>query len=70
MLPDCSLPIKASFEAAIGEIKYRVILGSGEWGWRSATESKRWKAVYQYATQGLDPKWDWGPPIEGRISCD
>lgn len=31
------------------------------------TESKRWKAVYLYATEGREPPWEWSGPMVGSV---
>lgn len=65
VLPSSELPIEASFRFASGVIEYQILVGSDDKVWSSRTESKRWNAVYQYATEGTEPEWNWGPPITG-----
>jgi len=67
VLPSSELPIDAKFRLAGGAIEYRILVGCDDKAWNALTESKRWKAVYLYATEGVEPEWNWDQPIEGTF---
>ena len=68
VLPNSVLPLEASFSIENGNIVYRVLLGSDDGKWGDLTDSKRWNAVYLYATEGDGPRWNWRSPIEGHYA--
>ncbi|MEN7342990.1 MAG: hypothetical protein AAAFM81_08595 [Pseudomonadota bacterium] len=49
-----------------GVVKYEIRVGIDDALWRSLSESKRWKVVYLYASEGAEPTWTWGATIEGH----
>lgn len=67
VLPPNELPIDAQFRQVDGSIEYRVLVGTDDDEWRRLSESKRWKAVYAYATAGTEPSWNWDSPVVGRL---
>lgn len=67
ILPSSELPLDVSFRSVSGEISYRALLGSDDELWKGLTRSKKWEAVYLYATEGYEPKWNWNQPIEGLL---
>lgn len=70
VLPLCiQLPIDAVFHVDGDAITYRILVGSDDETWRALTESKRWKAVYLYATEKSESVWNWNNPIEGLLDA-
>lgn len=67
ILPSGKLPIDAEFRLTSGAVEYRILVGSDDEAWGALTESKRWKAVYLYATEGAEPEWNWDLPVEGSL---
>jgi len=67
VLPSGELPIDAEFRLSDGSVDYRILVGIADDPWDSFSESKRWKAVYAYATDGAEPKWDWDRPVVGTL---
>ncbi len=67
VLPPNKLPIDAEFLYDNGVIGYRILVGSDDERWAALTESKRWKVVYLYATEGAEPQWNWDRPVEGSL---
>lgn len=67
VLPSSLLPLEVSFQVANDGISYLVLLGSDDRVWNGLTESKRWKAVYLYATEEHEPQWNWNQPLEGLL---
>ena len=68
VLPSSELPIDASFRRVGCAIEYRILVGLHDRVWADLTGSKRWKAVYLYATEALEPKWSWDQPVEGLLT--
>lgn len=67
VLPSSKVPIDAEFRLASGAIEYRILVGFDGETWDALTESKRWKAVYLFATEGAEPEWNWDQPVEGSL---
>lgn len=67
ILPSSYLPIEAVFKFEDGIVRYRILVGIDDELWRGFSDSRRWKAVYFYATEGTQPEWTWDQPVEGRI---
>lgn len=67
VLPSSILPIDAQFRFSDGSVEYRVLVGSDDEMWGALSESKRWKAVYLYATEGVEAEWNWEDPVEGLL---
>lgn len=68
VLPSSILPIDARFRFSNGSIEYALLVGSDDDTWRALSESKRWKAVYKYATEGVEADWNWDQPITGLLN--
>ena len=66
-MPSSQLPVDAKFRFADGTIEYRILVGSDDEIWDALTESKRWKAVYLFATEGAEPNWNWNQLVEGSL---
>ncbi len=67
VLPSSQLPIDARLKLFCGQVRYRVRVGSDCDRWQALTASKRWKAVYAYAENSVDPAWNWEVPVVGTI---
>lgn len=68
VLPTNELPLEVEFWTESNQMRYRLRVGLVDERWHSLSESKRWKSVYLYATQGLDMAWTWSDPILGPES--
>jgi hypothetical protein len=67
VLPSGELPMELEFSRESNATRYRLRMSLVDEGWYSLSESKRWKAVYLYATQGRDLDWPWAEPISGQL---
>jgi hypothetical protein len=68
VLPADDLPLEVEFSTESNETRYLVRVGLVDERWHSLSESKRWKSVYLYATQGRDIDWTWSEPISGQLT--
>jgi len=67
VLPSGVLPVEITLSTALRGIQYRVQIGVGDSQWDSLSESRRWEAVYLYASGERDEKWTWSKPISGCL---
>ncbi|HEX2882320.1 MAG TPA: hypothetical protein VHO25_22525 [Polyangiaceae bacterium] len=68
ILPVDELPLEVEIWRESNEVQHLVRIGLVDERWDSLSESKRWKAVYFYATEGRDIDWTWSEPISGQMS--
>ena len=61
------LPLEVLFQVMNQDINYHVLLGAEDQVWENMSEKKRWSAVYQYATEGVEPTWNWGNSFDGML---
>ncbi|HJK96000.1 MAG TPA: hypothetical protein RMF84_02205 [Polyangiaceae bacterium LLY-WYZ-14_1] len=66
LLPAGELPVEVSLSMESDGTHYHVQTAEADEGWAALSESKRWKAVYWYATEGRPPPWTWCEPLSGR----
>lgn len=64
VLPSGLLPLEIELTRKGNEVHYEMWIGDAG----SCSESKRWSALYLYATEGYPPPWDWSEPMVGTIS--
>jgi hypothetical protein len=67
VLPGGELPVEVMLSTSLEGTRYRVQIGGDDSEWKSLSESKRWKAVYLYATGECDEQWVWSKPISGCL---
>lgn len=67
VLPASELPLEVELSREVSSTRYRVRVAVEDARWNSLSESKRWKAVYLYASGGRDEEWNWREPIEGCV---
>jgi hypothetical protein len=67
VLPSGELPMELELSRGSNSTRYRLRMGLVDEGWFSLSKSKRWKAVYLYATQGRDLGWPWSEPVSGEL---
>ncbi len=67
VLPSSYLPVESFFKYVDGKVEYRILVGTNDKLWRGFSDSKRWRAVYLYATEGRQAAWSWGPVVEGTL---
>ena len=67
VLPSSLLPIEVVFQYVDGIVEYRILVGVDDELWKRLSDSRRWKAVYLYATEGAPAEWDWDQVVEGRL---
>jgi hypothetical protein len=67
VLPQGELLIEAQLHLVNGSIDYQILVGIPDAAWDSLSESKRWKAVYAYATDAVEPSWEWDRPVIGTL---
>jgi len=68
VLPGGELPLEAVLSRDSDSIRYWLRVGVDDSRWSSLTDSKRWKAVYLYATGERDEEWNWSEPISGVLA--
>jgi hypothetical protein len=68
VLPRGELPMEVEFSRGTDTIRYWIRVGTGDALWHSRSESKRWSAVYLYATGERDEEWVWSDAISGSVS--
>lgn len=68
VLPSGVLPVEVTLSTGSRGIQYRVQIGIDDSQWDSLSDSKRWKAVYLYASGVRDEEWAWSKPISGWLS--
>jgi hypothetical protein len=69
VLPSSEVPIEVELFKHPGSIAYVVRVGITDQRWSSLSDSKRWKAVYLYATGEQEEGWNWSEPLSGSSSC-
>lgn len=69
VLPPRKLPFDVKLRFDNGKTEYRVLVGSDDERWGALTESKRWKAVYLYSTEGAEPPWNWDDAVQGSLDA-
>jgi hypothetical protein len=67
VLPSGELPMELELSRESNATRYWMRICLVDECWSSLSESKRWKAVYLYATQGQDLDWPWSQPISGEL---
>lgn len=67
VLPAGELPLELEVSTGPASTRYRLRVGIDDARWRSLSDSKRWKAVYLYATAERAQEWTWSEPISGCI---
>ena len=68
VLPAGELPIEVELSRDVGSTRYRLRIGVGDARWDSLSDSKRWNAVYLYASGERDEEWTWSEPISGCLA--
>jgi hypothetical protein len=66
-LPRGVLPVEITLWTGSRGIRYRVQIGVGDSQWESLSDSKRWEAVYLYASGERDENWAWSKSITGCL---
>jgi hypothetical protein len=69
VLPSSETPMEVELSKQPGSIAYVVRVGVADQRWNSLSDSKRWKAVYLYATGEREEGWNWSQPLSGCSSC-
>ena len=67
VLPGSEFPVEVELSRQRGSIGHVVRVGADDARWNSLSESKRWKAVYLYATGEQDEGWTWSEPVTGVL---
>jgi hypothetical protein len=69
LLPDGSVPISVTVKADEIGLAWSARPGLQDQQWLALSNSKRWNAVYLYATGGRDePRWAWGREYRGHAA--
>jgi hypothetical protein len=68
VLPTAELPVEVDLSRDRDSTHYFIRIGINDDRWSSLTESKRWKAVYLYASGDRDEEWNWFVPISGSLA--
>jgi hypothetical protein len=66
-LPSGELPVEVELSLQGGSLEYIVRVGAADAQWNSLSKSKRWKAVYLYATGERAEGWTWSKPVSGYV---
>ena len=70
LLPTGNVPIQVSLECVGGQLSWLAEVGRIDSRWLQLSDSKRWNAVYLYATGGRDaPQWEWEGQYRGSESA-
>ena len=67
ILPAGERPLEVDLCREGGSIRYRLRVGMDA-RWNSLSDSKRWKAVYIYASGERDEEWTWSEPIASCLA--
>lgn len=67
VLPTGELPIEVELTREPRSTRYLIRIGADDSRWGSLSDSKRWNAVYLYATGDRDEQWNWSQPISGCL---
>jgi hypothetical protein len=68
VLPTGELPLEVELSRELGSTRYWLRMGIGDACWDSLSDSKRWTAVYLYASGERDEEWTWSEPISGCLA--
>jgi hypothetical protein len=68
VLPGGELPLEVELSKEHGATRYWIRIGIEDAHWDSLSDSKRWKAVYLYASGKRDKDWTWSEPISGCLA--
>lgn len=69
LLPTGSVPIAVNIKADETGLAWSARAGIQDEHWLALSGSKRWNAVYLYATgEREEPRWQWGQEQMGRVS--
>jgi hypothetical protein len=67
VLPTGEIPVEIEFTQDSGSVSYSIRKGIEDPEWASLSDSKRWNAVYLYATGQHDERWTWSEPASGYL---
>ncbi len=67
LLPTGELPIEVELSRELNSTRYWLRMGLADARWKSLSGSKRWTAVYLYASGERDEGWTWSEPISGSL---
>ena len=68
VLPTGELPLEIELSREPAATRYRVLIGIDDARWDALSHSKRWKAVYLYASGERDAEWAWSEPVSGYLA--
>jgi hypothetical protein len=68
VLPTGELPLEVELSREPASTRYRLRIGIGDARWDALSHSKRWKAVYLYASGERDEEWTWSEPVSGYLA--
>jgi hypothetical protein len=68
VLPTGELPLEVELSREPALTRYRLRMGIGDARWDALSHSKRWKAVYLYASGERDEEWTWSEPVSGCLA--
>lgn len=66
ILPDDDAPLELELKWEAGAVFYTLHLGIVDEEWKSQSESKRWRSIYQYSKGEAGAGWTWAEPWQGR----
>jgi hypothetical protein len=67
VLPAGELPVEVELSRESASTRYRLRIGIDDDRWKSLSDSKRWNAVYLYASSERDEPWSWAQPLSGCL---
>ena len=68
VLPTGELPLEVELSREPASTRYRLRLGIGDARWEALSHSKRWNAVYLYASGERAEEWAWSEPVSGYLA--
>jgi len=68
VLPTGELPLEVELSREPASTRYRLRIGIGDARWEALSHSKRWNAVYLYASGERAEEWAWSEPVSGYLA--
>jgi hypothetical protein len=68
VLPTGEFPLEIELARDHGSTTYWLRMGTEDAQWASLSDSKRWNAVYLYATGEHHEQWTWSEPVSSCLT--
>lgn len=67
LLPDGLVPFQLNVKLEMTGINYELVIGRDDENWVALSNSKKWNAVYQLATEDDASDWEWRDRVSGYL---